>query len=48
MMERNVIPAADLANLPPSELYLAAEFPTAEQISAADKSILGSWRSYVP
>jgi putative spermidine/putrescine transport system substrate-binding protein len=48
LVQRHVVAPADLVNMLPSELYLNAEFPTAEQISAADKSILGSWRAYVP
>lgn len=45
---RGVIPANILNNLLPPEPYLNALFPTGEQINAADKSILGSWDSYVP
>jgi putative spermidine/putrescine transport system substrate-binding protein len=45
--ERGIIPDSVLLDLLPAEPYLQALFPTAEQMSAADKSILGSWRSYV-
>jgi len=45
---RGVIPADILNNLLPPEPYLNALFPTGEQINVADKSILGSWNSYVP
>jgi len=45
---RGVIPADTLNNLLPPEPYLNALFPTGEQVSSADKSILGSWDSYVP
>lgn len=45
---RGVIPVDILNNLLPPEPYLNALFPTGEQINAADKSILGSWDSYVP
>lgn len=45
---RGVIPIDILNNLLPPEPYLNALFPTAVQINAADKSILGGWDSYVP
>ena len=45
---RGVIPVDILNNLLPPEPYLNALFPTGEQLNAADKSILGSWDSYVP
>ena len=48
LSERGVIPADTLNNLLPPEPYLNALFPTGEQVSSADKSILGSWDSYVP
>jgi len=45
---RGVIPVDILNTLLPPEPYLNALFPTAEQINAADKAILGGWNSYVP
>jgi putative spermidine/putrescine transport system substrate-binding protein len=48
MVQRGVIPADALNGFLPAEIYMNAQFPTSEQISAADKSILASWRSYVP
>ncbi len=47
LYSRGVIPADVLANLLPSDLYLQAVFPTTEQLSAADRSIIASWRDYV-
>ncbi|MDD2923358.1 MAG: extracellular solute-binding protein [Anaerolineales bacterium] len=48
MSGRGIIPVDILNKLLPPEPYLNALFPTGEQINAADKSILGSWSSYVP
>jgi len=48
MVERGVIPQDILDRLPPSEPYLRAEFPTGEQLNAADKSVLANWALYVP
>ncbi len=45
---RGVIPPDLLQKLLSPEPFLNALFPTAEQITAADESILGSWDSYVP
>ncbi len=45
--EREVIPPSLVAELLPPDPYLNALFPTAEQMSAADKSIIASWRNYV-
>ncbi len=47
LYDRGAIPDIVLANLLPSDSYLQAIFPSAEQMSAADKSIIGSWRNYV-
>ncbi len=47
LYNRGVISKEVLANLLPSEAYLQATFPTVEQMSAADKSIIASWRDYV-
>jgi putative spermidine/putrescine transport system substrate-binding protein len=48
MLERGVIPGYMLDMLLPSDLYLQAAFPTAKQLSAADKAILAGWKSYIP
>lgn len=45
---RHAVPADLLTSLPPAEPYLAAQFPTAEQISVADKWILENWNKYLP
>jgi len=47
LYDRGAISQQALADLLPSDSYLAAIFPTAEQMSAADRSIIGSWRDYV-
>ncbi len=47
LYRRGVISKETLANLLPSEAYLQATFPTVDQMSAADKSIIASWHSYV-
>lgn len=48
MLRRGVIPDYLQSDLLPADTYLKAEFPTIQQLSAADKSILGSWKSYIP
>ncbi len=45
---RHLIPADLLTQLPPADPYLSAQFPTAEQISTADKWILENWNKYLP
>lgn len=47
MLERDVIPQELLDTLPPAEFYLQAQFPTAEQLSTADKAVIASWSTYV-
>jgi putative spermidine/putrescine transport system substrate-binding protein len=47
MLERDVIPQELLDTLPPAEVYLQAQFPTAEQLSTADKAVIASWSTYV-
>jgi putative spermidine/putrescine transport system substrate-binding protein len=48
LVQRNVIPDALLNRLLRVEPYLRAEFPTGEQLSAADRAILSAWNVYVP
>ena len=48
MVARGAIPKDILDRLPPTEPYLRAEFPTGEQLTAADKSVLANWALYVP
>ena len=48
LLQRNVIPNSLLDRLLPVEPYIEAEFPTGEQLNAADKAILSAWSVYVP
>ena len=48
LLQRNVIPNALLDRLLPVEPYIEAEFPTGEQLNAADRAILSAWSVYVP
>ncbi|HEX6035232.1 MAG TPA: extracellular solute-binding protein, partial [Anaerolineales bacterium] len=48
LYQRNVIPENILDLLLDSEPYLKAEFPTGEQLTAADRAILAAWNVYVP
>lgn len=48
LLQRDVIPNALLDRLLPVEPYVEAEFPTGEQLNAADKAILSAWSIYVP
>jgi len=45
---RGVIPEDALGRLLQSDLYLEVNFPTGEQIGAADKSVVDNWALYVP
>jgi putative spermidine/putrescine transport system substrate-binding protein len=47
LLERGVIPEEVLDRLPAAEPYLDAVFPTGDQLSAADRAIIGSWTAYV-
>ncbi len=47
LLERGVIPEEVLDRLPATEPYLNAVFPTGDQLSAADRAIIGSWTAYV-
>jgi putative spermidine/putrescine transport system substrate-binding protein len=48
LVERGVVPDSLLNRLIRVEPYLKAEFPTGEQLGAADRSILSAWNVYVP
>ena len=48
LLQRNVIPNSLLDRLLPVEPYIEAEFPTGEQLNAADRAILSAWSVYVP
>jgi putative spermidine/putrescine transport system substrate-binding protein len=48
LVERGVVPDSLLNRLLRVEPYLEAEFPTGEQLNAADRSILSAWSIYVP
>jgi putative spermidine/putrescine transport system substrate-binding protein len=48
LYHRGVIPEDILDRLLDSQPYLNAEFPTGEQLSAADRAILAAWNAYVP
>ena len=48
LLQRNAIPNALLDRLLPVEPYIEAEFPTGEQLNAADRAILSAWSVYVP
>jgi putative spermidine/putrescine transport system substrate-binding protein len=48
LIERGIVPDSILNRLLRVEPYLAAEFPTGEQLNAADRAILSVWNAYVP
>jgi putative spermidine/putrescine transport system substrate-binding protein len=48
LYKRGVIPEDILDRLLDSQPYLNAEFPTGEQLNAADRAILAAWNAYVP
>lgn len=47
LVERGIVPDSLLNRLLRVEPYLTAEFPTGEQLTAADKAILSAWSVYV-
>lgn len=48
LYEQEMIAQEILARLPEADPYLKAEFPTGEQLNAADRAILAAWKIYVP